>query len=158
MPVAGCVKIPSVCHCSKGWHVLRSEKQTCTSNPSSQLGLKCKIPRAGRGDLLPCRVSKEGAEALIQQLLPLPGSASKSMLASLHMHEERCSKASDFPSKLLQPQHQWWLWEGLGLVHHGPGTDPSGSLRASPLQRGLWGTLVSAGSSLPIRLKGSFSL
>lgn len=81
VPVAGCVKILSVCHCSKGWHVLRPEKQKCTSNPSSQLGLKGKIPWAGRGDLLPCSVSKKGAEALIKQLLPLSGSASKSMLA-----------------------------------------------------------------------------
>lgn len=42
---------------------------------------------------------------------------------------------SDLATRLLQPQHQCWLWKALGLEHHGPGTDSSGSLTASRLQR-----------------------
>lgn len=47
--VAGCAKASPAqeCHCSKSWHILQSEKQMCSSNPTSQLGQKCKIPQVG---------------------------------------------------------------------------------------------------------------
>lgn len=50
--VAGCVEAPLAqeCHYSENWHVLGSERQLCCSNPSSQLGLKSRIPWMGWED------------------------------------------------------------------------------------------------------------
>lgn len=47
-----CVKAPLVqeCHRSKSWSVLRFERQTHSSNLSSQLGLKCKVSWSGWED------------------------------------------------------------------------------------------------------------
>lgn len=116
-----------------------------SSNPSPQPGLKCQIPpRGARGQSVPCGASRKVAEALIKQLLSLSQeSASKPMLASLHMNEEARSKASVLAIQTSKTAASALAVGGSRFGHRqqdrGPGTDPAGSPGASRLAEAIPG-------------------